>query len=187
MQSGLSPACVPLGDHPELRAIFLVGFMGAGKTSVGKALSARLSWPFEDLDDRIQAREGRSVEAIFRESGEGGFRRAEHLALCEVISELGPSPRVVALGGGAFVQRENSDLLQQAGLATIFLDGPPEELFRRCGAEAASRPLRRDFEQFRQLYEARRVAYSNRTIRIDTAGKDIQTVSAEAASALGLG
>ena len=60
-----------------VRVVFLVGFMGAGKTSVGKALSQDLGWPFEDLDDRLESREGRTVEQIFRESGEQAFRRAE--------------------------------------------------------------------------------------------------------------
>ena len=80
--------------------------MGAGKTSVGKALSQDLGWPFEDLDDRLESREGRTVEQIFRESGEQAFRRAETAALRELLDELGPAPKIVALGGGAFVQRE---------------------------------------------------------------------------------
>ena len=62
-------------------SVFLVGFMGAGKSSVGRALGQRLNWIFEDLDDRIQAREGRTVAEIFRDSGESEFRRAEHAAL----------------------------------------------------------------------------------------------------------
>jgi len=62
-------------------SVFLVGFMGAGKSSVGRALGQRLNWVFEDLDDRIEAREGRCVVEIFRDSGESEFRRAEHAAL----------------------------------------------------------------------------------------------------------
>ena len=66
---------------PGVRAIVLVGFMGAGKTSVGKALGQRLGWPFEDLDDRIQARMGHTIEQIFQNRGESDFRRAETAAL----------------------------------------------------------------------------------------------------------
>lgn len=94
------------------RAVFLVGFMGAGKTSVGRALGAMLGWPFEDLDERIQKREGRSIENIFRESGEAAFRQAEHSALRELLSGPAKSQCVVALGGGAFAQEENTALLR---------------------------------------------------------------------------
>jgi shikimate kinase len=160
--------------------------MGAGKTSVGRALSSKLNWTFEDLDDRIQARARRTIEVIFQESGETRFRQAEHAALRELISELGSSPRVVALGGGAFVQPENWILLHQPELATIFLDGTAEELFERCEAEKLERPLRRNLEQFRRLYEVRRPLYAKGTLRIDTSGKDIQTVAAETAAALGV-
>ena len=111
-----------------VRVVFLVGFMGAGKTSVGKALSQDLGWPFEDLDDRLESREGRTVEQIFRESGEQAFRRAETAALRELLDELGPAPKIVALGGGAFVQRENAEFLERADVTSVFLDGPVEEL-----------------------------------------------------------
>src|ERR1700742_4694212 len=96
------------GSHIEVqpldlgRVVFLVGFMGAGKSSVGLLLSRDLHWRFEDLDERIQSREGRSIEQIFHESGEAGFRKAEHAALRELLFEFNSSPAVVALGGGAF-------------------------------------------------------------------------------------
>src|SRR2546428_2697763 len=95
-------------ERVPVRTVFLVGFMGAGKSSVGRALSLQLGWPFEDLDERIQAREGRTIEQIFQQSGEAEFRRAEHAALRELIADLGSSPRVVALGGGTFVQTGNA-------------------------------------------------------------------------------
>src|ERR1700685_3288188 len=85
----------------ELRTIVLVGFMGAGKTSVGRALSRRLGLSFEDLDDRIQVREGKTIGQIFQESGEAEFRKAEPAALRELLAEPGSPSRVVALGGGA--------------------------------------------------------------------------------------
>src|ERR1700687_2603621 len=90
-----------------LRAVVLVGFMGAGKSSVGAALSRHLGWPFEDLDERIQTRAQRSIEQIFRQSGEAEFRRMEHQALRSLVGELGRSARIVALGGGGFAQTNN--------------------------------------------------------------------------------
>jgi shikimate kinase len=159
--------------------IFLVGFMGAGKSSVGLALSHRLGWPFEDLDDRIEARERRSIEEIFRQSGEPEFRKLEHAALHALLEDLGHSSKVVALGGGAFAQAQNAVLLDRSGFPVIFLDAPVEELFRRCQEQQLNRPLRRDMEEFRRLYEDRRPCYLKAAVRIETGGKDVDTVAVE--------
>ena len=184
-RAGGQPEAKALARPPEIRAVFLVGFMGAGKTSVGRALSRRLGWDFEDLDDRIQAREQRTIEEIFERSGEAYFRRAEHEALRELIVGLSSSPRVIALGGGAYAQARNARLLTEQGLLTIFLDAPIEELFRRCQQEPVERPLRRDLQQFRELNEQRRPSYLKAALRIETSGKDIEMVAAEAARCLG--
>ena len=162
-----------------VRAIFLVGFMGAGKTSVGKILARRLGWVFEDLDHRIEAREGRTVEQIFRESGEADFRRIETAALRELLEGLGSAHRVVALGGGAFPQPENAALLGPPDLASVFLDGPVEELFRRCHKQDVDRPLRGTLEGFQQLYQLRRPLYMKATVYVDTCGKDVEAVANE--------
>jgi shikimate kinase len=168
-----------------VRAVVLVGFMGAGKSSVGVALSRRLGWPFEDLDDRIQAREQRSIEQIFRQSGEAVFRQLEHAALRSLVHELGAS-KVVALGGGAFAQANNATLLEEARWSTIFLDAPAEELFRRCQQQQLERPLLGDVKEFHRLYEDRRPCYLKAGLRIETAGKDVEEVAAEAIARLGL-
>jgi shikimate kinase len=183
-EPGLCPN--PGSSVRGLRAVVLVGFMGAGKTSVGRVLGQQLGWAFEDLDDRIQTREKRTIEAIFREFGEAEFRRAEHAALGELLAELGSSPRVVALGGGAFVQAENAALLKQAGVPVVFLDAPVAELFRRCQQEMVERPLRRDQTHFQHLYETRRPRYLAATVRIETGGKDVQAVAEEVRRGLGL-
>jgi shikimate kinase len=173
-------------ERVPVRTVFLVGFMGAGKSSVGRALSLRLGWGFEDLDDRIQARERRSIGQIFRESGEAEFRRAEADALRELIGEPVSSPRVVGLGGGAFVQAENAALLAQTRAPIVFLDAPVDELFRRCQQQKVERPLRQDRERFHQLYEARRPHYMTGTVRVETAGKGVDAVAAEVARHLGI-
>jgi shikimate kinase len=176
------------GSRPAVgRAVFLVGFMGAGKTSVGRALNRRLGLPFEDLDDRIRRREGKSIERIFQESGEREFRKAETAALRELLGELGSSFRVVALGGGAFVQPDNAALIEGAQVRSVFLDAPVEELLRRCEDEGTERPLWQGPEQFRELYEKRRRSYMKADARIETGGKDVDTVAAEVACSLGLG
>ena len=188
-RSGLRSAASPLPRDrvSGVRTVFLVGFMGAGKTTVGRALSRRLGLPFEDLDDRIQLREGKTIEQIFRESGEAGFRRAETAALSELLGELGSSLRVVALGGGAFVEPGNAALIEEAEARSVFLDAPVEELLRRCVQEETERPLRQNPEQFRLLYEKRRRSYMKAAVRIETGGKDVDTVAAEVACSLGLG
>ena len=92
------------------QAVFLVGFMGSGKTSVGRELARRMGWEFVDLDVRIEQREGRSVPEIFQDRGEPGFRIAEAAALLELTQSL-ERASVVALGGGAFAQPGNRELL----------------------------------------------------------------------------
>jgi shikimate kinase len=153
--------------------------MGAGKTSVGKALAARLGWKFCDLDRAIEQREGRSVAAIFTEWGEAGFRRAESKALKQVLAEGVGEGLVVALGGGAFVQAENRAALDRAGAFSVLLEAPLEELKRRCKADGTVRPLAGDEKNFAALFEARRPAYEMASTRIQTSGKSVEAVAEE--------
>jgi len=162
-----------------VRTVFLVGFMGAGKSSVGLALSRKLGWAFEDLDERIESQEQRSIEQIFEQSGEAGFRQIEHAALRSLVLSLGSSGKIVAVGGGAFVQPNNAALLQDLGLLTIFLDAPVEELFRRCQEQRLPRPLRRDLQEFRRLYNDRRALYLKARDRIETSGKSVEQIAGE--------
>ena len=186
-------------DSP-VTAVFLVGFMGAGKTSVGRALAQRLGWIFEDLDDRIERREQRTVPEIFRDSGEVAFRRAEHAALRNLLGEgsapqavaRAPRPRIVgrivALGGGAFVQRKNASLLQRSRMPIVFLDAPVDELWRRCCQQVggAERPLLRSPAQFRELYQERRKSYSKAFMTVQTGKRTVEEIAAEIAQKLGL-
>jgi shikimate kinase len=180
-----------LPREPRLSGIFLVGFMGAGKTSVGRALARHLNWDFEDLDERIERLERRTVPEIFRESGESEFRRAEHAAVRDVLTELeGGAVKVVALGGGAFVQEGNAALLGASGVPTVFLDAPVEELWQRClkqaGESGAERPLLRSIDQFRELCETRRKHYLQASHKIQTEGRAFDEIAAEIAGTLGL-
>ena len=162
-------------------SVFLVGFMGAGKSSVGRALGQRLNWLFEDLDDRIEAREGRKVAEIFADSGESEFRRAEHAALQQVLHELrGGGARIVALGGGTFAQEQNHKAIQASGIRTVFLDAPLDELWRRCAEQSdAKRPLMTSQNKFREAHRARLPYYQKASLRIDTIGKQVEAIAAE--------
>ena len=164
--------------------------MGAGKSSVGRILAQRMKRLFEDLDDRIERREARTVTEIFRSSGEEAFRRAERNALQELLTELhrGGEEKIIALGGGAFVQPAIADLLQAARVPTIFLDAPVEELWQRCqtraGAHGAERPLLSSRDRFSELYHARHGGYMQATLRIETGGRTVEAVADEIARAL---
>jgi len=171
---------------PALRAVSLVGFMGAGKTTVGRALAERLGWRFEDLDDVIQAREGRSVDEIFRQRGESGFRELERRVVREILATAQFEPLVLALGGGAFVEEQVQRTLRDAEVPAVFLDCEVEELFRRSEQPDVVRPLRRDRNQFCQLYELRRPAYLKARVRIETGGKVVAAVVEEIISGLKL-
>lgn len=174
-----------------VQVVFLVGFMGAGKSTVGQALSKRLGWVFEDLDQRIERKQGRTVAEIFRDSGEEEFRQAEWNTLRDVLEELkAGAPRIVALGGGAFVQKRNLALLNLAGVPTVFLDAPVQELWRRCCQQAteqdAQRPLLQSLEKFRALHESRHRSYLKAMIRIETAGQSVEAIANQIAAALEL-
>jgi shikimate kinase len=149
----------------RVRGVALVGFMGAGKSTVGKLLAARLGWEFLDLDECITQASGRSIAAMFAAEGETRFREQEDAALVRVLEEAG-RPVVLALGGGAWVQRNNVRRLQSAGYVAFFLDVPVNELWRRCREEPIARLLAQDFAGFSQLYAQRRVAYLNGTTRV---------------------
>jgi shikimate kinase len=169
----------------------LIGFMGAGKSSVGRALGEQLGWRFEDLDERIERRERRKVPEIFRDSGESEFREAEHAALKELLKELRVgAERIVALGGGAFAQKHNASLIEAGGVPTVFLDAGVEELWRRCRQQAErqgiERPLLGSLESFREVYEARRPHYLKASFRQETSGKTVEEIAAEVVQALGL-
>jgi shikimate kinase len=174
------------GREKPVRAVFLVGFMGAGKTSVGRALARHAGWHFVDLDDRIQARERRTVSEIFEQSGEAAFRRAEREALAELLKQHDGKPLIAALGGGAYAQEEIVALLAESDAMVVFLDASPDELWRRCSTDVIVRPLRREEWEFRRLYDLRRPRYLKASLLVETGGKAIADIVGEIASELKL-
>jgi shikimate kinase len=164
----------------SFRRVFLIGFMGAGKTSVGRALASRLGWDFCDLDQLIESREGGTVAGIFAARGEDGFRKAEAAALDHVLQDSGTGrDLVVALGGGAFAQARNREALEQADGVTVLLEAPLEELRRRCSADATIRPLALDATRFAELFNVRKAAYQLARHKINTMNKAVEEVAAE--------
>lgn len=139
--------------------------MGAGKTTVARALGQRLGWRVEDVDERIEARERRSVAAIFAQHGEPHFRQVER----EVLADLLPMREVViATGGGTFAEPDNrAAMLADAPVA--WLDVPFERLLDRVPQDGR-RPLAADRSQMELLFNRRQVAYRQAHLRVDAAG-----------------
>jgi shikimate kinase len=117
--------------------VLLIGMMGAGKSTVGRVLSARLGWPYLDSDERVEARTGRTVAQIFESSGEAAFRAEEAAVLAEATSADGPA--VVSVAGGAVLDAENRRRIEQAGLV-VWLRAAVPTLAARVGA-GVGRPL----------------------------------------------
>jgi shikimate kinase len=151
--------------------LYLVGFMGAGKTTVGRALSRRIGWRFEDIDERIEARAHRSVASIFAQSGEPHFRQLER----QVVAELLPVRQViVATGGGTFAEPDNRAVMLADG-AVAWLDIPLSKVLERIPADGR-RPLAADRVAMEQLYARRRLAYAEAHVHIDASPSPAETV-----------
>ena len=160
--------------------IYLVGFMAAGKTTVARALAARLGWRAEDIDELIEARERRTVADIFAKSGEPYFRALER----DILRLLLPLRHVVvATGGGTFMDPENQRAINMDGVS-VWLDVPLEELLARLPADGR-RPLAADRAQMERLYAVRQSAYAHAQIRIDSRGTHPEAVAERILEALG--
>ncbi len=169
------PAALPSG----LTRIVLVGFMGAGKTTVGRHLATILGWDFIDLDDRVVARAGKPVAAIFRDQGEAAFRAAEHQAAVDL------KPRrfvVIAAGGGAFMAPDTRAALS-AGSLTVWLRCALPALLARI-ANDASRPLAGSYETINALFTEREPVYRLADLVVETTSVAPPDAAREIASAV---
>lgn len=137
--------------------LYLIGLMGAGKTTIGRQLARKLHLEFYDSDREIEARTGVSIPTVFEIEGEDGFRRRE----AQVIAELACLPPcVIATGGGVVLRQENRDALKASGWV-VYLDVPPQILWERTRLDR-NRPLLRvddPLERLRELYVQRSPLY----------------------------
>jgi shikimate kinase len=142
--------------------LYLVGFMGSGKTTVARSLGARLGWRTEDVDERIECRERLSVADIFALRGEPYFRTVEQEV---VLSLLAPRNVVVATGGGTFVDPVNQAAINQDGVS-VWLDVSFDVVLRRLPTDGR-RPLAATRADMERLYAVRRAAYQHAHLRLD--------------------
>jgi shikimate kinase len=159
------------GEGISMAPIYLIGFMGAGKTTVGKALSQTLHCPAVDLDELIEKEENMKISEMFSLFGEGYFRNKE----TEKLRETGQFKGILATGGGIIQKEENRKWLQENGL-TVFLKCPPEVAIARIMGDP-NRPnaANKSFSELNELYQAREPFYENCAhIIIDTSLDSIE-------------
>jgi shikimate kinase len=170
-------------NAPE-RRIVLTGFMCAGKSTVARALAARLACAMLDTDAALVARACRSIEAIIDEDGETRFRQIERDTLRDILER--DDARIIALGGGTWTIAENRALIAAHGCLSVWLDAPFELCWQRIATSADARPLARDRERARELYEARRAAYQLASLRVRiTETRSAEDTAAEIESIIG--
>lgn len=152
-----------------MKPIYLIGFMGSGKTTIGKELAACLNQEVIDTDEEIVKRENKNINDIFAQHGEGYFRSLESLILIEMDGRAG----VITTGGGIVINPENRKRLSETGIV-FFLYTSPEEIFKRIEKDH-SRPLLKGDKKrlIRELYEKRMPLYIETAhVIIDTTNKD---------------
>ncbi len=145
--------------------IYIVGFMGSGKSTVGRLLADEIGWRFADLDEDIEREQQQSVPELFATLGEEGFRKIESQAIARRIQTIKRGlPTVLALGGGAFTREENRKLLTDNGI-TVWIDTDFAVIKKRVEG-SSHRPLARDPKRFEQLYYERLPLYTQAEYRV---------------------
>lgn len=150
-----------------MKRVFLTGFMGSGKTTVGRILTGKTGWPFTDLDDEIAVRAGMSISGIFESLGEESFRAMES----DLLLELGTGSGIMSLGGGTLMNSGSRKFVMESGLV-IYLRATPDTLAERLAGEADGRPMLAEsdsmVETVREILAARKQFYEEAHWTIDT-------------------
>lgn len=156
----------------EYKMIYLTGFMGSGKTTIGAELGGKLAAKVIDTDRWIEEREGHTIKAIFAEKGEAYFRDLE----TEALKEIKGNHLIVTTGGGIVGRQENRELMKKNG-KVIYLHCQIEELMKRLKNDI-SRPLiqNQDQEKIAALFQSRKALYEEADVTIDTTKKEIEEV-----------
>jgi shikimate kinase len=183
--SGTRTAAARPGTPAAEPFVVLVGLMGSGKSSVGRRLARRLGLPFADSDELVERAAGRSVREIFAERGEAAFRDLERRAVADGCAAAGGG--VFAVAGGAVLDEGSRAALRARATHVVWLDAPTPELVRRTG-RAAHRPALDDDASgtLAAMRAAREALYRDlATLRVDTAGRDLDEVTDAVVRAVG--
>jgi len=155
--------------------LVLIGFMGTGKSSVGIRLAQKMKRNFVDMDREIELISGMSISDIFKNYGEVRFRSEESLMAIKVGKQ---QDLVIATGGGAVLLSENITALRENGIL-ICLDASPADIYARVNRKKGTRPLLKKnitIQDIARLLQEREPFYANADIRVNTSGKDLDTV-----------
>jgi shikimate kinase len=152
------------------QTVVITGFMGCGKSKIARALARSLELTMVDLDDSITARTGRTPAELINEDGERAFRRIESDALREVLRARAAG--VIALGGGAWIEAENRELINQYSCASVWLDVPFEVCWSRIESAGEDRPLGKTRSEAQALFQRRRPVYALATFHIPVQGHE---------------
>ena len=158
--------------------VVLIGFMGTGKTAVGRMLARRLRRPFVDLDERIVRQAGKPIPRLFAEEGEEAFRRREAKVIEQACALKG---QVIAAGGGAALDPENRQRLKGSGLL-VCLTARPEVIAKRTSGSPGSRPLLAGgdrTQRIEELLKERACAYAQADRTVDTSDRSVSGVVEE--------
>lgn len=155
------------------RNIVITGFMGTGKTIVGRLVAEKLNRPFVDTDEEIVRRTGRTIPDIFAHDGESNFRHIERRMCRFLAAQQG---YVVATGGGMLVDESNRDVMLASGWV-VCLNAAPEAILQRLKNDPIERPLLKG--DWRALLEKRREAYASIPNQVDTTGKTPDEIAGE--------
>lgn len=147
-----------------MRPIVITGFMGSGKSRVARELARLLNVSTADLDESITQHEGRTPAQLIVEEGEPAFRSIESNALRELLESK--SAGVIALGGGAWIEEKNRDLIKQYRCLSVWLDTPFEVCWSRIETSGDDRPLGKTIEQAHALFDRRRPIYELADVHI---------------------
>lgn len=159
----------------QVRNIILIGFMGTGKSTVGRRLARTLGWDFIDTDSEIERITWMSVAEIFRRHGETRFRSEENLLVKRLMTR---ENCVIATGGGTVLNPENQVILSGIGVV-ISLYAPVEIILDRVGQRTDRPLLKTGREEIEVLWQARQVSYARAEYTVDTTDKSVEEVEGE--------
>ncbi|WP_416827209.1 shikimate kinase [Ectobacillus polymachus] len=153
-----------------MKALYITGFMGSGKTTIGKELGLRWNMPVIDTDEEIERKTGKQITAIFHDEGEEVFRDYES----NMLQSLPCENVIITTGGGIIGREQNRKWMKEHGIV-LYLYCDLSHIVKRLEGDT-SRPLFKNTEAFSALYKMRQKWYEEATVTVDTTDKDVQSI-----------